>query len=82
MDRLRQLAQAGRRVVVLERRGVVGGACVSETIWPGFTVSRAAYVAGLLRPAGVRELGLSYRPLQESMNDFFQQMIDSGYLAR
>ena len=29
---------------------------------------------------GVRELGLSYRPLQESMNDFFQQMIDSGYL--
>ena len=31
---------------------------------------------------GVRELGLSYRPLAESMNDFFQQMIDSGYLAR
>ena len=31
---------------------------------------------------GVRELGMSYRPLQESMVDFFQQMIDSGYLAR
>ena len=28
----------------------------------------------------VRELGLSYRPLEESMTDFFQQMIDSGYL--
>ena len=29
----------------------------------------------------VRELGMSYRPLSESINDFFQQMIDSGYLA-
>ena len=52
------LAQAGRRVIVLERRGVVGGACVSEELWPGFRISRAAYVAGLLRPAVVRELGL------------------------
>lgn len=52
------LAQAGRRVVVLERRDVVGGACVSEELWPGFRISRAAYVAGLLRPAVLRELGL------------------------
>jgi len=52
------LAQAGRRVVVLERRERVGGACVTEELWPGFRVSRAAYVAGLLRPAVVRELGL------------------------
>ena len=31
---------------------------------------------------GIRELGIAYRPLAESMNDFFQQMIDSGYLGR
>jgi phytoene dehydrogenase-like protein len=39
-------------------RGGAGGACVSEELWPGFRVSRGAYVAGLLRPAVVRELGL------------------------
>jgi phytoene dehydrogenase-like protein len=52
------LARAGRRVVVLERRDRVGGACVTEELWPGFRVSRAAYVAGLLRPAVLRELDL------------------------
>jgi phytoene dehydrogenase-like protein len=52
------LARAGRRVVVLERRSILGGACVTEELWPGYRVSRAAYVAGLLRPALVRELGL------------------------
>jgi dihydroflavonol-4-reductase len=29
---------------------------------------------------GARELGMTYRPAKESINDFFQQMIDSGYL--
>ncbi len=58
------LARAGHRVVVLERRPVLGGACVSEELWPGYTISRAAYVAGLLRPAVVRELGLVDRGLR------------------
>jgi phytoene dehydrogenase-like protein len=58
------LARAGRRVVVLERRHVVGGACVTEEVWPGFQVSRAAYVAGLLRPAVVRELSLARHGLR------------------
>jgi phytoene dehydrogenase-like protein len=53
------LARAGKRVVVLERREQVGGACVTEEPWPGFRISRAAYVAGLLRPAVTRELGLA-----------------------
>jgi phytoene dehydrogenase-like protein len=53
------LARAGLPTVVLERRGLVGGACVTEELWPGFRVSRGAYVAGLLRPALVRELGLA-----------------------
>jgi len=58
------LARAGLRTLVLERRAVLGGACVTEELWPGFKVSRAAYVAGLLRPAVVRELGLEARGLR------------------
>ncbi len=52
------LARAGKRTLVLERRELVGGACVTEELWPGFRVSRAAYVAGLVRPALIRELRL------------------------
>jgi phytoene dehydrogenase-like protein len=52
------LARAGRKVLVLERRELVGGACVSEEIWPGFKVSTAAYVNSLLRPEIIRELEL------------------------
>jgi phytoene dehydrogenase-like protein len=44
------LAKRGLRVVVLERRGVVGGACVTEEIHPGFHVSTLSYTSGLLRP--------------------------------
>lgn len=58
------LARAGIRTLVLERRGLVGGACVTEEIRPGFRVSRAAYVAGLLRPAVLQELGLAARGLR------------------
>ena len=52
------LARAGRRVLVLERRDVVGGACVTEELWPGFRVSTAAYVNSLLRPEIIRDLEL------------------------
>jgi phytoene dehydrogenase-like protein len=58
------LARAGLRTLVLERREQVGGACVTEETWPGYRVSRAAYVAGLLRPAVVEELGLAARGLR------------------
>src|SRR5436309_3545081 len=53
------LARAGKRVLVLERRHVVGGACVTEELWPGFKVSTAAYVNSLLRPEIIRDLELS-----------------------
>ena len=53
------LARAGRRVLVLERRELVGGACVTEELWPGFKVSTAAYVQSLLRPQIVRDLELA-----------------------
>jgi len=52
------LARAGRSVLVLERRPVVGGACVTEEVWPGYRVSTAAYLCGLLHPAVIRDLEL------------------------
>jgi phytoene dehydrogenase-like protein len=52
------LARAGKKVLVLERRPVVGGACVTEEVFPGFKVSTAAYVNSLFRPEIVRDLKL------------------------
>jgi phytoene dehydrogenase-like protein len=52
------LARAGLRVSVLERRDILGGACVTEEIWPGHRVSRASYVVSLLHPKVVAELEL------------------------
>jgi phytoene dehydrogenase-like protein len=52
------LAKAGRSVLVLERREIVGGACVTEEPWPGYKVSTASYVNSLFRPQIVRELDL------------------------
>lgn len=53
------LAGAGLRVLVLERREVVGGACVTEEVFPGFRVSTAAYVTSLFRKEIVRDLRLA-----------------------
>jgi len=55
------LARAGRRVLVLEARPRVGGACTLEEVWPGFRVSPCAYLAGLLHPLVINELGLVER---------------------
>ena len=52
------LARAGLRVLMLERRYLVGGACVTEEIFPGFKVSTAAYVNSLFRKEIVRDLRL------------------------
>ena len=52
------LARAGWRVLVLERRHIVGGACVTEETFPGFKVSTAAYVNSLFHTAIVRDLNL------------------------
>ena len=52
------LAKAGQKVLVLERRELVGGCCVTEEVWPGFKVSTAAYVNSLLRPEIIRDLEL------------------------
>src|SRR5262245_31440669 len=52
------LARAGLSVVVLERRELVGGACVTEELFPGFRLSVASYTVGMLQPEIVQELGL------------------------
>ena len=50
------LARAGWKVLVLERRYIVGGACVTEETFPGFKVSTAAYVNSLFRKEIIRDL--------------------------
>jgi phytoene dehydrogenase-like protein len=52
------LARAGRKVLVLERRHVLGGAAVTEEVFPGFKFSVASYVVSLLRPEIIRDLDL------------------------
>ena len=52
------LARAGLKTVVLERRHLVGGAAVTEEVWPGYRVSTASYVVSLLSARIVRELDL------------------------
>jgi len=52
------LQRNGLNTLVIERRSVIGGACVTEELFPGFKVSRAAYVCSLLRPEIIRDLEL------------------------
>lgn len=53
------LARAGLSVLVLERREMVGGCCVTEEIAPGCRVSTTSYIASMLRPEVIAELGLA-----------------------
>src|SRR5580704_18919376 len=53
------LARAGRRVLVLESRELVGGCAVTEEIWPGYKVSTASYLSSLMQEKVVRELELA-----------------------
>ena len=52
------LARAGLRTLVLERREMVGGCCVTEEIAPGCRVSTTSYIASMLRPEIIRDLRL------------------------
>ncbi|MCZ6794025.1 MAG: NAD(P)/FAD-dependent oxidoreductase [Planctomycetota bacterium] len=67
------LAAAGRSVLVLERRHLVGGACITEEVIPGFKFSRLAYVNSLFRPQIVEDLRLhdhGFRMLPRSPSSF------------
>jgi len=77
------LARAGRRVLVLERRPLVGGAAVTEEIFPGFKYSVFSYVVSLLRPEIIRDLdlaahGLHILPLESTLTP----LASGDYLAQ
>ena len=67
------LARAGLKVCVLERRHIVGGACVTEEVFPGFKVSTTSYVCSLLSPKVIRDLEMKrygYEVLERHPSSF------------
>ena len=75
------LARAGRKVLVLERRDMVGGCSVTEEVWPGYRVSTAAYLTSLLQERIVRELELEKHGYQVDAKDppFFSAFPDGRH---
>lgn len=76
------LARAGRSVLVLERRELVGGCAVTEEVWPGYRVSTGAYLSSLLQDRIVRELELKrfgYH-VEPKEPPFFSPFPDGRYL--
>src|ERR1700694_3786996 len=77
------LAKAGKKVLVLERRHVLGGAAVTEEIIPGFLFSECSYVVSLLRPEIIRELDLPRHGLEIlPLDGTFTPMPSGDYLWR
>ncbi len=76
------LARAGRKVLVLERRHVLGGAAVSEEVFPGFRFSVCSYVVSLLRPEIIRELDLPRHGLEILPLDGTFTPLEGDYLWR
>jgi phytoene dehydrogenase-like protein len=77
------LARAGKRVVVLERRHVLGGAAVTEEVFPGFHFSECSYVVSLLRPDVIRDLDLAHHGLEIlPLDGTFTPMQNGDYLWR
>jgi len=77
------LARAGKSVLVLERRHVLGGAAVTEEVFPGFKFSVCSYVVSLLRPEIIRELDLPSRGLEIlPLDGTFTPMPSGDYLWR
>ncbi len=77
------LGRAGRRVLVLERRELVGGATVTEELYPGFKYSVCSYVVSLLRPQVISELDLPRHGLEILPLDGTLTPLEGGdYLMR
>src|SRR5262245_43669179 len=77
------LQRAGKKVLVLERRHVLGGAAVTEEIFPGFLFSVFSYVVSLLRPEIIRELDLPRHGLEIlPLDGTFTPMPGGDYLSR
>ena len=82
MPKLRQWRPAWTNAVVLERRGVVGGAAVTEEFHPGFRNSTASYTVSLLHPKVIRELDLhghGLRIVERELGNFLP-LPDGRYL--
>ena len=75
------LARSGRKVLVLERRELVGGCAVTEEVWPGYRVSTAAYLTSLLQERIVQELELARYGYQVDAKDpaFFSAFPDGRH---
>jgi phytoene dehydrogenase-like protein len=77
------LARAGRKVLVLERRHVLGGAAVTEEVFKGFKFSVCSYVVSLLRPEIIRELDLPRHGMEIlPLDGTFTPMPDGNHLWR
>jgi len=77
------LAKAGKKVLVLERRHVLGGAAVTEEVFPGFKFSVCSYVVSLLRPEIIRDLDLPRHGLEIlPLDGTFTPMPNGDYLWR
>ncbi|HET8546923.1 MAG TPA: NAD(P)/FAD-dependent oxidoreductase, partial [Bryobacteraceae bacterium] len=76
------LAKAGRTVLVLERRELLGGCSVTEEIWPGYRVSTAAYLTSLLQEKVIRDLELERWGYKVDAKDpaFFSPFPDGRHL--
>src|SRR3546814_16486139 len=70
------LAQAGLKVRMVERRGVVGGTAVTEEFHPGFRNSVASYTVSLLQPKVIRDMRLvehGYKVIERPISNFLPQ---------
>lgn len=85
------LGRAGKKVLVLERRHVLGGAAVTEEVFPGFKFSVCSYVVSLMKSNVMRELmlpkfGLELLPLESTLtpleNDYLIRTADSDQTYR
>jgi phytoene dehydrogenase-like protein len=81
------LARAGRKVLVLERREQVGGAAMTEEVFPGFRFSVFSYVVSLLRPEIIRDLelprhGLHILPLESTITPLAGEQMRGSYLGQ
>src|SRR5881397_1451281 len=76
------LARAGKRVLVCERRHLLGGAAVTEEVFPGFRFSVAFYVVSLLRPEIIRDLDLPKHGLEILSLDGTFTSLDGDHLWR
>src|ERR1700720_1642408 len=77
------LGRAGKKVLVLERRHIIGGAACTEEVFPGFKFSVCSYVVSLLRPEIIRELDLPRHGLEIlPLDGTFTPMPNGDYLWR